>query len=166
MTPQQLRALDFVRDRITETGWSPTIRETADHLRLGLSATHRLIERLIDAGHLARCRRSPRGLTIPAAVDLRVVGSSALRAELARRGETLEGLGARPIAYRTKRTCSADTCGEEVRFGHLFCRRHWFKLPQSLQQGILRAFASKNVERYQALVAEARDIADGLSEAA
>ncbi|WP_198355975.1 LexA family protein [Sphingomonas sp. TX0522] len=161
MTPQQLRALDFVRDRITEAGWSPTIRELGGHLGLGSSATYRLIERLGAAGHLVLKRNTARGLSLPDMPDLRVVGSSALRAELARRGETLEGLGARPIAYGTKRTCAADTCGASVNEGHLFCLTHWRAIPVDLRSSILAAHRRRDRDQLQTLVAQARDIADG-----
>lgn len=160
MTPQQVATLDFARDRISETGYSPTVREVATHLRVSTSAAQSLVDALVDGGQLLRAPGRPRGLSLPG-VDLRLVGSSALRAELARRGETLEGLGARQIAYGTARTCAADTCGSQVRPGHLFCLEHWRALPVDLRFAILGAHRRRDREQLQSLVADARDIADG-----
>ncbi len=160
MTPHQLQAFDFVRDRLTETGYAPTIRELAGHLRCGVSNAHAVIEQLAEAGHLIRTAGRHRGLALPG-VDLRLVGSSALRAELARRGETLEGLGARQIAHGTQRTCAADSCGAPVQVGHLFCRPHWYKVPADLRDGILQAHRRRDTGRFQSLVAQARDLVDG-----
>lgn len=160
MTPQQLRALDFIRDRVSETGYAPTVRELADHVHAGVSAAHALIDALVEQGHLVRHAGQHRGLSLPGA-DLRHVGSSALRAELSRRGETLEGLGARQIAHGTQRTCAADTCGAPVAVGHLFCRSHWYAIPATLRSAIFEAHRRRQSGLYQQLVAQARDIADG-----
>ena len=170
MTPEQLRILDFVRDRITEVGHAPTIRETATAQRLSVTGAHKIIDALVSSGKLRRTPAASRGLEVVDAIDLRGVGTSALRAELARRGETLEALpSGRGLATGTKQTCAADTCGAPVQRGQLMCRTHWFALPRDLRDDILTTHAralryrrGEDVTRYQELVAQARDVADGL----
>lgn len=163
MTPHDLRALDCIRRSITVLGFAPTVRELADEIGIALSGTHRVIDRLVEAGKLRRTAARTRGLDLPGQPDLRIVDSQALRDELARRGETLDRLaGHAPLAYgRRAASCAADCCQVEVRRGQLFCRTHWFALPRDLQDGIKQAFARRDTSRYQELVAEARDIAEG-----
>jgi hypothetical protein len=162
MTELQLAALDFIRHRITEVGYAPTVQEIADEVGTCLSGAHGMIRALIAGGYLVRAKGAHRGLSLTDHVDLRGVGTSALRAELARRGVTLEALQVREsLAYGTRRGCAADSCGAEVRPGMLMCRTHWFMLGRDLQNAITQAFARRDTARYQELVAEARDIADG-----
>lgn len=90
MTPVQIKALDFVRDRIAATGVSPTYLEIADAISAGSkSYAFRVVEQLIDYGAL---RRGPAGarrslsLTEP---SIFTVPTPALLAELQRRGVRL-----------------------------------------------------------------------------
>lgn len=163
MTPQQLEAFDFVRDRITLTGYPPSIREIAAHLNLAShSGASRLIEALVEAGKLGRHPGKDCGLFLIGEPDLRSASLDAIRAELARRGETLESLQARapdPTARHAR--CAADTCGAAVRRGHLFCLTHWRALPSDLQTGLLAAHRRGNRRHFQMLLTTARDIADG-----
>lgn len=162
MTPFQQRALDFVRHRITEVGHAPLRREIADHLRISDSGATDVIRSLEQLGKLRRTNAGSRNLELADQPDLRMAGSSALRAELMRRGEILEGLGApRGLAPGTTKHCAADSCGASVPIGHLFCRAHWWKLPARLQDDIKDAHARRDRRRYQSAIAEARDIADG-----
>lgn len=171
MTPQQIETLDFVRDRISETGFAPTYQEISDHFRLASkSGAYQKVEALIAAGYLRRDAGRRRGLVLVDMPDLRAVGTSALLAELARRGETIDALPTRrEIAYGTQRSCAADTCGAAVQPGHLMCRDHWFALPYELREALLRTHrrarqtgSREDARDYQALVTEARDLADGL----
>lgn len=170
MTPPQMQALDFVRDRISELGYAPTVREIADQCRLTVSGAHKVLDVLVAAGYLRRVPAKRRGLELPGEIDLRGTGSSAMLAELARRGMTLDSLPTdRPIAYGTRRSCAADTCGAEVTRGQLMCRNHWFTLPRALRDDILQTHARalktrdrREADRFQMLVTQARDIADGL----
>lgn len=162
MTPRQLEALDFIRERISELGFAPTIREIAGRIDMTVSGAHRIVEALIAAGYLLRRPAAHRGLTLTGTYDLKGASTSALRAELARRGVTLEALSVRedPALGRAV-SCAADTCGAAVKRGMLMCRRHWFALPRELQDGIKRAFARRDVDEYQRLVTQARDLIDG-----
>lgn len=166
MTPSQLRVLDLVRERITGTGYAPTIREIVAVVGGGVGGVHKIVDDLVAAGHLARSVGEVRGLRLVDMPNLRVVGTAALRAELARRGVTMEALmpretkavgrwGARSV------TCAADTCGNAVRPGMLMCRTHWFALPRDLQDRIKQTFARRDVDAYQAAVTTARDLIDG-----
>lgn len=160
MTPRELQTLDYIRLRL-ENGVQPTFREIANSLNLsGPSYAFRLVEGLIERGHLYRAPGRHRSLTLPGMPDLKAATSDALRAELARRGELIETRERHLPAYGRAASCAADTCGAAVRRGHLFCRPHWFALPHPLRDDILRAHAARDTRRYQTLVAEARDVAD------
>jgi hypothetical protein len=162
MTPVQQRVLDAVRNLVVESACRPSLRELADYLDMGLSQTHSIVDALVRSGHLTRDPGRPRSLGVPDAPDLRSVSTSAIRAELARRGLTFEALAPKAtIARGTARSCAADTCGHAVDPGQLFCRDHWFKLPRDIQDGIRQAYARRDTGRYQDLVAEARDLCDG-----
>lgn len=162
MTPQQLQAFDFIRDRITLVGHAPSIREVAAHLKLASpGSVTRLIDALVDAGRLGRHPGRERGLYLPDEPDLRAASLDAIRAELARRGESLESLEARaPDPTGRHARCAADTCGAAVRRGHLFCLAHWRALPADLQRGLLAAHRRGDRRAFQLLLTRARDIAD------
>lgn len=160
MTPRQLEALDYVRS-LAEHGLSPTMQQIAQALGMASkSGAHRVVTSLVASGHLKRKPNRQQSLTLPDLPDLRSAPSDLLRAELARRGEALDQPAPIVGGWRGRVTCAADTCGMTVPRGHLFCRRHWFKLPLQLRDDILRTHASRDRARYQELVAEARDIAD------
>jgi hypothetical protein len=162
MTPLQLEAFDYIRDRITLTGYPPSFREIAAQLHLSsLSAVSRLIEALVEAGKLGKHAGKDRGLYLTGEPDLRTASLDAIRAELARRGETLESLQARaPDLTARHARCAADTCGAPVQRGHLFCLTHWRALPSDLQSGLLAAHRRGNQRHFQMLLTKARDIAD------
>lgn len=140
MTPFQLRALDFVRDRITELGFSPTVTEIARHLGVSYASAHQAISALVRGGSLEREPHKQRGLRMPGTIDLRQAATTDLRLELARRGVTLESLAPAPrLAFDRKTTCASYFCGELVPRGHLFCKRHWFTLPRGLRDSLVKA---------------------------
>lgn len=140
MTPLQLRTLDFVRDRITELGITPTVTEVSKHLGVSYSSAHQAISALVRAGSLEREPFKHRGLRVPGAIDLRNAATTDLRLELARRGVTFEGLAPAPrLAFDRTVTCASHFCGETVPRGHLFCKRHWFTLPRGLRDMLVKA---------------------------
>lgn len=163
MTPAQLKALDYIRD-LSSAGITPTMREIATRLDLsGPSGAKRVVDCLVDSGHLTRRPGRTRGLEIAGQPDLRVVPTEAMIAELGRRGKSLDALrgGPRTNMGRYVATCAADCCQIEVRRGHLFCRQHWFSLPDSLQKRILAAFGADDGDAYELAITEARDRIDG-----
>lgn len=161
MTPGQLQVLDCVREMLTYEV-SPSVREIADACEISVTQAHMRIAALVDCGALERGAGKVRNLKLVGVPDLRAVPTDAIRAELARRGVTLDALSTRTRpAIGREMTCAADTCGHVVQRGHLFCREHWFKLEPGLRHRILRAFADKDVSTYQRLVAQARDEIDG-----
>jgi len=160
MTPNDVKVLDFVRVQIAVAGFAPTIREIGAHLGVkGRAPAHQIVDRLVREGHLNRLPHRERGLRLADTPDLRAAPTDALRAELARRGATLDALRDAPRGQfrRGAVTCAADCCQDEVRRGQLFCRRHWFLLPFSLRQDILAAFGAGDAGKYQLFVTEARD---------
>ncbi|QPT08614.1 LexA family protein [Sphingomonas paucimobilis] len=160
MTPGQLHVLDCVREMLT-CDVSPSVRDIAKACNISVSQAHVRIAALVDCGALERGAGKQRNLRLVGVPDLRAIPTDAIRAELARRGVTLDALSTRTRrAVGHEVTCAADTCGHVVQRGHLFCREHWFKLDAGLRHRILRAFAAKDVSTYQDLVAQARDEID------
>ncbi|SCW61518.1 LexA DNA binding domain-containing protein [Sphingobium faniae] len=90
MTERQLLVLNFIRERIESTGVCPSLVEIAGAMGVkSKSNAHRVIGALIRDGHLCRgASRSSRNLRL-ANDNLRKVSTSALMAELERRGVRL-----------------------------------------------------------------------------
>lgn len=88
MTPRQKDCLDFVTRRIGETGIAPSYDEILDELGLSSkSSIARLVEALVDAGHLRRRPGRARSLELTGKDrDLSAIATAALVAELERRG--------------------------------------------------------------------------------
>lgn len=90
MTPHEKKLLEFVQQRITETGIAPTYREMAEALGFrSKSGVHMRIDSLVRQGHLLRRDRAYRGIELNTS-RLAGVSSDALKAELVRRQQ--EGL--------------------------------------------------------------------------
>lgn len=161
MTPLELKALDYIRERVA-LGVPPTLDEISNHTGIcSKSHAHRVVTSLELQGKLSRMPHRARGLTLGDQPDLTAAPTEQLKAELARRGVTLEALAAPTrMAFGRAVSCAADCCQVQVKRGHLFCRGHWFSLDQSLRDGILAAYGAKDVTRYQELVTRARDIID------
>ncbi|RIA44081.1 hypothetical protein DFR49_2318 [Hephaestia caeni] len=161
MTPAELKTLDYVRETIAGLGYAPTLAEIGAQVGISTGAAGRIVGRLADDGKVVRDYYRHRSLRLPEAPDLTTIPTVALRAELGRRGETFDGIATfeRRVFGRAV-SCAADSCQIEVKRGQLFCRRHWFSLPLSLQQDIKRAFAAKDTGKYQVFVSEARDRID------
>lgn len=90
MTPVQIKALDFIRDRIAATGVSPSYCEIADAIGGG-SKSHafRVVHELIEDGLLQRGRAGQRrSLRLPEE-NIFTVPTVTLLAELRRRGVSL-----------------------------------------------------------------------------
>lgn len=161
MTELQLRAFDFVRDHITISGVAPTMAEVAKEIGVNPSRARELVDGLVRRGRLIKERGKARGLSLPQAPDLKLVGTDELKSELARRGALLDALPrSQPLYSRNGRSCAADSCHMQVRRGHLFCRDHWFSLPLTLREGILQAHRRRDAGQYQELVTKARDRID------
>ena len=170
MTPLEQRALDYVREHIARAGFAPSVRETGERIGLRSSnGAHRVLSSLVAQGLLRKTGSGARNLALADQPDLQAVPTDLLRAELARRGMTLEALQrparrARPAMGRDTARCAADTCCSPVQRGHLFCRPHWFSLPDDLRGRILAAFGAGDADAYQDAVAEARDRVDGCAQ--
>lgn len=162
MTPRQLEVLDWVREFIAVSGVAPTVRMVAERFGCGVASAHRALAELVAAGKLGRGAGRDRALFVPDVPDLRAVPTDAVIAELRRRGVAVLG-ERRPAIGKHAATCAADTCGESVKVGMLFCRRHWFMLPRHLQDGLKRTHNRGETARFQQLLTDARDIADGLT---
>jgi len=87
VTRDEVKALDFIRERIATTGCSPTLEEIA--AEMGLSAksnAHRLVDCLVRQGALVRRANVTRGLRLADTPLLTAIPTDVLRAELYRRG--------------------------------------------------------------------------------
>ena len=161
MTDLQLRTLEFIREQLAATGGSPTIAEIDGHLGTRRRAND-LVTALVRMGKLTREHGKPRSLQLAGVPDVRLIDDATLRSEAARRGFTMEGLQApQRLAFgRGAVSCASDCCQVEVPRGHLFCRPHWFDLPESLRTEILAAFRANDAARYGDAVSRARDLID------
>ena len=156
MTPKQARVLDMVRDELHATGLAPTYQEIAD--RLGMpakSGVSRTIDLLVAEGKLVKRKGTARPLALPDHADLTVVPTPLLRAELARRGEILDGLKAKPV--RSGAACAADGCDSRVPVGHMYCRPHWWAIPEALRERLKEAHNRGEQRPYQAAFQACQD---------
>lgn len=161
MTPVQLEVLDHVREMIAVSGWSPTIREIGSRFNVTVSNAHRVVEALVQAGHLTRSADKVRNLRVADLADLRAVPTAVIAAELARRGVTLAALNPNaPRAVGQRPTCAANGCPTGVERGHLMCRRHWLMLPPALRTRILQSNARRDQSAFERAVTDARDLID------
>lgn len=164
MTPKQLQLLDYLREYIARTSVAPTLEEARAALSLGTKSNiHRLLGELEAQGHIRRTGGRIRSIELVGAnADIRRASTDQIRAELARRGVSLEALvaGEPRVLARGTASCAADCCQLAVEPGHLMCRRHWFQLPADLREDIHRAHRRADRDRFQMLVTEARDLVD------
>lgn len=172
MTPLELKGLDFIRERLA-AGLSPSYSEIATAIGCQKSGVHRIVTSLVRQGKLERLPRKARSLSLGGATDLRGVPTGELRAELARRGVTLDALNGgervwlgRPRSYGAgSGTCAADGCQLEVQRGHLMCLEHWRALPFEVRERILSTHRAARRSRhpsdaalYGEAVTEAREL--------
>lgn len=159
MTPQQARALDFIRDYRALRGISPTYQEIAEAVGLiGKAGGHRLVAALVEQGRVRLIPHKARGIELVDAVDLIAVPTDALRAELARRGVTMDALMTpRVIGPSATPRCAHNHCAEMVERGQMFCRAHWYALSHDRQRAITEAFGRRDPAAFEAAVRAARD---------
>lgn len=146
-----------VRKRI-EAGVGFTYQEVGDKIGMSAPGVWSHVQALVGEGQLVK-----RGQTIvlPGFVDLTGVPTDALRAELARRGVTMEALEAPKLWWDEGRSCAANHCQERVKRGMLMCRAHWFALPVKYRSDIMNAWGARNMEAYQEAVERARNFLGG-----
>lgn len=93
MTPRQKELLTFIRDYVDSKGVAPSVQEMTDQLGLASkSNAHRILNWLLSHGYIVRRAGTHRNIWPAAPVhegmfDLSAIPTSALRNELARRGE-------------------------------------------------------------------------------
>ena len=160
MTPIQLCVLDAIRSYIDRTTMAPTLGEIVSATGMSKTGVHRAISLLVKDGNLIRKGWKPRGLALPAAVDLTALPTDRLRSELARRGETMDALATPRVLPGEGRKCAATACMELVGPGKLMCGRHWFRVERNLRDNIHASFHARDLTSYRDLVADAIDQAD------
>ena len=158
----QERVFGFVRDQLDMIGIAPTLPEIAAEVGVGQGSAEAAVASLVRQRRLVRTPGTVRNLRVAGQVDLRPVGTETLKAELARRGVTLDALSApRPLAGG--RPCAANGCQVHVRPGMLMCRDHWFKVRKPLRDAIMASWSVRDTESYQKAVEMARHELGGFS---
>lgn len=166
MTPNQIAALDYVRDCIARGGFSPTLAAIGARVGVSKHAARRLVISLVETGHLSRRPGRKCAIELAQATDLRGIETEALHAELARRGVVPGALAGpqRRVFNRRGVSCAADGCNVEVQMGHAFCLDHWRAIDADVQRGLLQANriarqtrCDDDVARYQEMFGRARD---------
>ncbi|PKP93163.1 MAG: hypothetical protein CVT77_06430 [Alphaproteobacteria bacterium HGW-Alphaproteobacteria-16] len=170
MTEHEIKALDFIRERIVRGGFSPSRREISRSIGISVPATQRIVESLDRQGKIRCIPAKHRGIELTETVDVRTVPSDVLRAELARRGITLEALNGgekRWVGGAGTAKCAAPGCQMQADRGHLMCLTHWRALPRELQLEIIdahrearRTGCPDDAQRYGDAVQRARDLLD------
>lgn len=88
LTQRQSQALEYIKSFVANKGYPPTIRETADYLKLSSSSTaFNIVEQLVCKGYIKK-GTGPR--------ELQIVGHESMAdkdAEIARLQEALERIG-------------------------------------------------------------------------
>jgi hypothetical protein len=164
VSPLQSRVFEFVRDRCA-AGLPPTGKEIGEALGISDAHARTAVQTLIRAKKLGRNEALKRGLFVPGGTDLRAISTQELVLELERRGEKWGALDSpSDRAFGREKTCAADTCGEVVKVGMLFCRSHWFLLPRDLRTALLESYFSRNKLRFQEALTQARDTIDGCAQ--
>lgn len=163
-TPTQQKIFDYYRDRLADGGYCPMLRQVGDEFGISAQSVSRHVDKLVARGMLVKeSGAGLRNVRLANVPDVRSIGTEAILAELARRGLTFGALdsGTNKAFSRAAVSCAADCCHNEVEPGRLFCLTHWRALPHWLQQAILAAHRARDIEAFQDLVCQARDIADG-----
>lgn len=89
LTRKQAELLDFIIGRIDETGIAPSFEEMKEAMSLSSkSGVHRLIDALVERGHLRRIPNRARSLELCS--DLQGWDDKALIGELSRRGYAVQ----------------------------------------------------------------------------
>lgn len=64
LTRRQAECLAYVRSRLEESEVAPSLDEIAAYLGCVKSSVHRMVEALVERGHLVRLPNRPRGLAL------------------------------------------------------------------------------------------------------
>lgn len=159
MTPHQAKAFEFIRDEISACGIAPSYEEIGRAIGVTTkSGVHRIVDRLILDGKLVKAKGvHARSLRLPDHVDLTIVPTSALQAELQRRGAALGALSVRrvPVLGKIGVPCAADHCAVAVKPGQMFCRDHWYAIPHDVREALKAAHADGDVDAFGVAKADA-----------
>lgn len=137
MTPNEVKALDFIRERVVEAGFAPTLDEIGAHIGISGPGAFRVVRSLAAAGHVVRAPGKARGIDLPGYSNLRNVDTEVLRAELVRRGEIPANFAPRSISRNTV-PCAANRCRTAVRRAHIFCPAHWSMVPPGVRDALVQ----------------------------
>lgn len=148
------------RDFVDRFGRSPTVRELGDLTGMSSIGAWKHVQALIGDGLLVKYGHRAE---LPGHIDLVGVTTRQMRAELARRGVTMDALERPKLPFDEGRPCAANHCLERVERGMLMCREHWFALPPRLRSAIMNAWSARNTRAYQAAVEAARDHLGGFT---
>lgn len=86
MTPQQSKALTYIRSYIAANGYAPSVREISSSMgHASPSSAHRLVELLIDEGHLIKRSNVKRGLALPNSDVAKSLDARAIAARIIKR---------------------------------------------------------------------------------
>ena len=162
--PRNLRyrqVVDLLRERIETTGSGPRYSDVGAAIGISAVAAWKHAQRAVAEGLFVKL---PNGqLRLPGAIDLAGVPSGRLRGELARRGVTFDALEEPKLLPNEGRPCAAIFCEERVERGKLFCRHHWFQLPQRMRSAILNAWSARQMQAYGDALEAARDYLGGFT---
>ncbi|MDF7777341.1 hypothetical protein P1X14_18935 [Sphingomonas sp. AOB5] len=171
MTPRQQQVLDYYRDCIVRSGFTPTIRDVAKKIGKAHGRVHDVVGELVAMGHLIRTPGKVRGIELGGVTDVRATPTDVMLAELERRGEVVGGLSVpeKTSFNRADRCCARSGCRVTVPMGHIFCLTDWRAISPATQTELLDAHRAavrvrtpEAVARYQAAFGAARDEAETL----
>jgi hypothetical protein len=149
--------LDAYRAHLETIGNAPTCRELGDKVGMSHVGAWKHVRALTEAGIISENG----GLSDH--IDLTSVPTDKLRAELARRGFTMDALKEPKLLDDEGRPCAANGCRERIQRGRLFCREHWYALPYEMRAAIHAAFSARRVLAYSDAVEAARDHLGGFT---
>jgi hypothetical protein len=163
VTPNEIKALDYIRKCISIGGFSPSYREIATAVGVSGAAAHGLAANLAALGHIRLAPLKTRGIELPA-VDVRAASTESLQAELARRG-VIPGALSRPGNRKgATKPCAAEGCTDRVSIGHAFCWDHWNSISEPTRNAMMRAHravtrdpSEENITAFQDAFGRARD---------
>jgi hypothetical protein len=158
MSDRQAKTVRFVTEQLEQRGVAPTYREIAAHLSVSVSASYKIVDRLIGQRRLVRTKGHNRNLSVPGRVELRDVPSLTLKNELERRGELFESASALSVARG--RECAATGCAIKVQRGHLFCIRHYRAVPRTIMGNLLNSFSRQDRKGFERWFGMAKDSLD------
>lgn len=140
MTPNEIKALDYIRERITVAGFSPTLSEIGVQLGVSNAGAMKIANALVNSRHIRRVPSKKRGIELLGVTDLRSTDTATLVAELRRRGVAPGAFDADRSARRPGDvTCAVDCCSTTVQRGHMFCRDHYWAISELTRRELHRA---------------------------